>query len=203
MGKFGWAHITSAHKSAKGPNKAVQFASGSQGFQSGSANLTYDYYSNVLHVTGNVVVSGTLSANVFDVITTTKTEIEIGGSTNFGDDSSDQHVFTGSVSVVSGGIRSNYYKLLASSYTINVHDSIIGVSSSGYISILVPSASAVGAGRTLTIKDEFGVTRTTSTQIAVSASGTNKIDHGPTYSLTGDSPALTIYSDGISKWFIY
>ena len=113
MGKFGWAHISSAHKSARGPNKAVQFASGSEGYQSGSANFTYDYYGNILHVTGNVVVSGTLSANVFDVITTTKTEINISGSTNFGNDATDRHDFTGSFSITSGSFSRHYYKLVA------------------------------------------------------------------------------------------
>tara|TARA_R100000005_G_C4994997_1_gene201922 strand:- start:2294 stop:2905 length:612 start_codon:yes stop_codon:yes gene_type:complete len=203
MGKFGWAHISSAHKSARGPNKAVQFASGSEGFQSGSANFTYDYYGNILHVTGNVVVSGTLSANVFDVITTTKTEIEIGGNTNFGNDSADQHVFTGSVTILSGGLRQNYYRVMASSYSITTADTIIGVSGSAYTSLLLPSASVAGAGKIIIIKDEFHLTRTNATQIAVSASGTDKIDHQTVYSLSGDSPALSIYSDGTSKWFIY
>ena len=203
MGKFGWAHITDAHKSARGPDGAIQFASGSEGFQSGSNNLTFDYTSDFLVLSGNMDISGTLRANVFDVITTTKTEMDISGSTNFGDDKDDTHAFTGSVSVVSGGLRTNYYKLTAASYNVATHDSIIGVSSSVYTSILIPSASVVGAGRTLIIKDEFNTTRTDATQIAISASTGETIDHNSTYSLSGDSPALSIYSDGISKWFIY
>ena len=42
-----------------------------------------------------------------------------------------------------------------------------------------------------------------SDKIAISASTGETIDHNSTYSLSGDSPALSIYSDGISKWFIY
>ncbi len=83
MAKFGWAHITEAHKSSRGPDGAVQFASGSEGFQSGSQNLTYEYYNSKLFLTGTMYVSGTLRADVFDAIRTTKTEIEKSGSTNF------------------------------------------------------------------------------------------------------------------------
>ena len=174
MGKFGWVHITGANKVAKGPDGAIQFASGSDGDISGSSNLTYDHNSDFLVLSGNMNISGTLRANVFDVITTTKTEIDISGSTSFGDDSGDQHVFTGSLSIFSGGI-----------------------------SITIPSASVAGPGRILIIKDETASTRSDSTPIAVSASTGETIDNQSAYTLSGDNPALTIYSNGISKWFIY
>ena len=203
MARFGWAHITDANKVAKGPNQSVQFASGSEGELSGSSTFKYDYNNNFLIVSGNMDISGTLRANVFDVITTTKTEIDISGSTNFGDDSGDTHVFTGSVTIVSGGLRQHYYELKATSYNVAAYDSIIGVSSSAYVSITVPSASAAGAGKILIIKDETSSTRADANQIAISASSGETIDNQSTYSLSGDNPALTIYSNGISKWFIY
>ena len=203
MAKFGWAHITDAHKSAKGPDRAVQFASGSEGFQSGSSNLTFDYYSNLLVVSGNMDISGTLRANVFDVITTTKTEMDVSGSTNFGDDSGDQHVFTGSVSIISGGLRQHYSSSAHTAYTLAVYDSIVGVSNTNYVSLTLPSAATAGAGKILIIKDESTSTRPEANKIAVSASGGQTIDGQATYSLSGDNPALTIYSNGISKWFIY
>ena len=203
MGKFGWVHITGANKVAKGPDGAIQFASGSDGDISGSSNLTYDHNSDFLVLSGNMNISGTLRANVFDVITTTKTEIDISGSTSFGDDSGDQHVFTGSLSIFSGGISQHYYHLEATTYNVNTYDSIIGVSSSAYVSITIPSASVAGPGRILIIKDETASTRSDSTPIAVSASTGETIDNQSAYTLSGDNPALTIYSNGISKWFIY
>ena len=203
MGKFGWAHITDSNKVAKGPNESLQFASGSEGELSGSANLTFDYTSNFLVLSGNMDISGTLRANVFDVITTTKTEIDISGSTNFGDDSGDTHVFTGSVTIMSGGLRQHYYKLTAASYSVQNYDSIIGVRNTNYVSITIPSASVAGAGKILIIKDETASTRTDSKLIAISASTGETIDNQTTYSLSGDNPALTIYSNGVSKWFIY
>jgi hypothetical protein len=148
-------------------------------------------------------ISGTLRANVFDVITTTKTEIDISGSTNFGDDSGDQHNFTGSVSIISGGLRQHYSSSGDTSYALEAYDSIVGVSNANYVSLTIPSASVAGQGRILIIKDETTSTRSTANKIAVSASGTETIDGQATYSLSGDSPALTIYSNGVNKWFIY
>jgi len=203
MGKFGWAHITDSNKVAQGPDGAVQYASGSDGTISGSATFTFDHGSDFLILSGNMDISGTLRANVFDVITTTKTEIDISGSTNFGDDSGDQHVFTGSVSIVSGGLRQHYSSSVHPAYTIAAYDSIVGFSSTSYISVTLPSAATAGPGKTLTIKDESTSTRSDANKIAVSASGGQTIDGAATYSLSGDNPALTIYSNGISKWFIY
>ena len=69
----------------------------------------------------------------------------------------------------------------------------------------MPGAAGQGAGRTIIIKDEYQVTRTQagSTHIALTASGGDKIDHQSIYVIEGDSVALTLYSDGVSKWFIY
>ena len=206
MGKFGFVHTTGFMSPGQGPHQSLQFASGSDPAAqalSGSENLTFDYTNNNLFLSGTMYVSGTLKANVFDAIITTKTEIEASGSTTFGDDAADTHVFTGSVSVVSGGLRQHYHKLGTAAHSVAAYDSIIGVSSSAYVSITLPTAATAGAGRIIIIKDEWNATRTASTRIAVSASGGNTIDHSSTYSLTGDSPALSIYSDGISKWFIY
>ena len=203
MGLFGWAHISDALKPAKGPDKSLQFASGSDGYLSGSKYLTFDHDQQFLALTGSMEISGTIKANVFDVITTVRTEIEVGGNTNFGDSSADEHVFTGSVSIVSGGLRQHYHKLTGASYVASATDSIIGVSSSAYVSITIPSASVAGQGKLLIIKDEWYATRTDVNHIAISASGADKIDHLTAYSLSGDAAALSIYSDGVNKWFIY
>ena len=203
MAKFGWAHITDSNKVAQGPDGAVQFASGSGGVISGSLTLAFQHGSNNLILSGNMDISGTITAHVFDVKQTTKEEINVSGSTNFGDSSDDTHVFTGSVSIVSGGLRQHYYHLPSTTYNVAVYDSIIGVSSSAYVTINLPSASVAGAGRILIIKDETVGTRPDSNEIAISASGDETIDNQANYSLSGDNPALTIYSNGISKWFIY
>ena len=203
MGKFGWAHISEAKNLGSGPDGALQFATGSDGEISGSTTLTYDYAANNLVLSGNMDISGTITAHVFDVKQTTKEEISVSGSTNFGDDATDTHAFTGSVHIVSGALRQHYYELTSTSYSIQTYDSIIGISSSAYVSLIIPSASVAGPGSILIIKDETAGTRSDANQIAISASGGETIDHQATYSLSGDNPALTIYSNGVSKWFIY
>ena len=202
MGEFGWAYLNDVI-TGQGPEGALQYVSGTSGMISGSNKFVYNNASSTLSLTGSMIISGTLQAHTFDVVHTNKIELNSSGSTNFGKDSSDTHVFTGSVSIISGGVKQAYHKLVASSYTVTTANSIIGVSSSAYVSIQLPSASVVGAGHTLIIKDEYNATRVTATQIVVSASGGNTIDHATTYSITGDSAALNLYSDGTTNWFIY
>jgi len=207
MGEFGWAYISGSSDCAQGPDQSVQFATGALGSfgrpLSGSRNFIYDAAENNLLLTGSMYISGTIKANIFDVISTVKTEIGITGSTNFGDSEGDTHNFTGSLSIISGSFRKHYYKMVGSSHTVAAYDCIVGVSSSDYVSITLPSAATAGFGKIVIIKDEWGATRADEDRIAVSASGGQTIDHYATYSLTGDNPALSIYSDGISKWFIY
>lgn len=202
MARFGWAHISDAKNLGSGGNGAIQFVTGSDGEISGSTTLTFNYNNNNLILSGNMDISGTLTAHVFDVKQTTKEEITVSGSTNFGDSSDDRHIFTGSV-IISGALRQHYYELKNTTYSVATYDSIIGVSSSAYVSITIPSASVAGAGTILIIKDETVSTRSDANRIAISASGGETIDHASTYSLSGDNPALTIYSNGVSRWFIY
>ena len=202
MADFGWAYLSGA-VTGEGPAKAVQYLKATNGELTGSSNFTFNQTTDQLFLTGTMIISGTLQAHTFDVIHTNKVEISSSGGTNFGDDSTDTHVFTGSVSIISGGLRQHYYKVAGASHTVAVYDSIIGVSHANYTSIELPSAAVAGFGKILIIKDETGVTRVESKKIAVSASGGQYIDRENTYSLTGDNPALTLYSNGNNTWFIY
>ena len=202
MAEFGWAHLSGA-VTGEGPAKAVQYLKTSDGELTGSGNFTFNQTTDQLFLTGTMIISGTLQAHNFDVIQTNIIEIESGGSTNFGNDSADTHIFTGSVSIVSGGLRQHYYKLTGTSHTVQAYDSIIGVTNTNYVSIELPTAAAAGFGRVLVIKDETTSTRSDADKIAVSGSGVENIDRENTYSLSGDNPALTLYSNGVDTWFIY
>ena len=202
MADFGWAYLSGA-VAGEGPAKAVQYLKATNGELTGSSNFTFDQSARKLFLTGTMVISGTLQAHTFDVIHTNKVEISSSGGTNFGNDSTDTHIFTGSVSIVSGGLRQHYYALSATSYTVNTYDSIIGVSNTSAVNITLPAAQTAGPGKILIIKDETSSTRSDVNRIAVSGSGSQTIDNGATYSLSGDNPALTIYSNGVNKWFIY
>lgn len=201
MAKFGWFHVNNVPQ-AQGPDQSLQFASGTAGQFSGSSKLTFDYYNNLMSLTGNLEISGTLKANYFNIHTTTKTEMDISGSTSFGDDTADKHEFTGSVAI-SGAFSQHYIKVMDASRTLTAYDTIVGISSSAYVSVTLPSAAVGAAGRVIIIKDELATTRTSANIIAITAAVGQTIDHALKYELSGDSPALSIYSDGISKWFIY
>mgnify|MGYP003109880166 CR=1 FL=1 len=203
MADFGWAYLSGA-VTGQGVAKSVQYLKTDNGELTGSQNFTFNQTTDQLFLTGTIIVSGTLQANTFDVIHTNKIELSSSGGTNFGDGSDDNHIFTGSVSIVSGGLRQHYYNLAGTSHTVQAYDSIIGVGNTNYVSITLPAAATAGFGKILIIKDETSSTRSDTNRIAVSgAGGSEKIDRETTYSLTGDNPALTLYSNGIDTWFIY
>ena len=88
---------------------------------------------------------------------------------------------------------------------------IIGVSSSlttNDVTVVLPSAS-IGAGHQIVIKDEWYGTRTA--QYAITASVTSSVGgHGTGdmvegddhYYMYGSMASVTLYSDGVGKWFV-
>ena len=108
---------------AKGPKYSIQLkvgndATGSQAAATGSSNLTYNFDTDVLRITGssilsgsgtvldvkgngevsgNLVVGGTITAEEFITERTATSYIYKSGSTKFGDTSDDRHDFTGSL----------------------------------------------------------------------------------------------------------
>ena len=107
MSEFSWAYIDAdALISASGPTGSVQFRVGDAGGRSaisGSEKFMFHTASSTLRITGSVEISGTLTANQFNVnyIDKTVTNISASGDTKFGDTPDDIHQFTGSVFVSS------------------------------------------------------------------------------------------------------
>ena len=205
--------------SAQGPTGALQFHTGSSGI-SGSANLTFLTASNTLFITGTLIVSGAIEANTFDIISTTITEINQSGSTAFGDTNNDTHHFTGSLSVFSSstdlfavdvenkttkiktGLTLNR-TLITTNYSVLKSDYYIGVntaSPSAIITASLPNANTLNNGQTFVFKDEGGAANTYN--IVVSASAGQTIDNQNKVILESPHAALTIYTDGASKFFI-
>jgi len=217
MAEFGWAFIdcdeTSGGGQAAGPTGSLQFLTGSNA-TSGSSNLTFLTSSNTLNLTGTLNVSGTINANEIniDVENRTVVNIEVSGSTKFGDTIDDVHQFTGSLRVT-GGVSFNYYTVEAADhpYSILTTDYILGVSSSNYVSLTLPAANAVPKGTIYIIKDEWGGFNTGSgggrpavDLIAVSASGTDLIDGNGNYEIKdGNNAAISLYSNGSNGWFVF
>ncbi len=122
MGDFGWQYINANTLiSASGPTGSISFRVedvGGKGAISGSDNLVYhtaaylDYPASTLILTGNLEVSGALTAQQYniDVVNKTVTNIESSGDTKFGDTPDDIHQFSGSVFIsgsadITGSVR--------------------------------------------------------------------------------------------------
>lgn len=89
----------------------------------------------------------------------------------------------------------------AGNYTILITDpTYIGVTSTAAPrTITLPAASAVPAGKTFTVKDESGAAVTNN--ITVSRAGSDTIDGATTKVINTNYGGVTLYSDGVSKWF--
>ena len=183
MAEFGWAFIEcsssggsggSGGGQAAGPTGSLQFLTGSNA-TSGSANLCLLASCNRLNLTRTLNVSCTINANEIniDVENRTVINIDVSGSTKFGDTEDDIHEFTGSLQIT-GAVHFTYHRITSSPYTASASDYIIGVSASGGVTVRLPSASVDSIGRTIIIKDEYsfasGRPETSAGQIAVSAS---------------------------------
>jgi hypothetical protein len=211
VGEFGWAYVQCDDEIsvAVGPTGSLQFHSGSN-LLSGSENLVFLPDSNTLNMTGTINLSGTLNVDIMNIDVTNKNVINLSasGDTKFGDTINDVHEFTGSLRVT-GGLGLNYHKVTSSPYTILGTDYIIGVTSSNYVSLTLPSSS-IGAGKLLVIKDEYssfpagaGGGRPPDDLIAISASGGDTIDGNGTYEIKeGNNAAISLYTDGALGWWI-
>ena len=239
MASFGWAYVDCSgsgadERKAYGPTGSLQFISGARGNTTGSHNLIYYTASlgdpgdvghlpgsSTLVLSGNMVITGTLSASVFNYQDISV--IDATGSTYFGDSNDDEHHRTGSF-VVGGvsakaayvlsasldpqrvhvrGFGGKYRKVTANS-NLTTDDYIIGCSGSGNQVLHLPSASAVAAGSLLIIKDEYN--NRAATKITLSASGPGsggfQVEDAETYILTGSMPAVNLYSNG-TDWFVF
>jgi hypothetical protein len=184
-----------------------------------SGDFTYNPSSGLVQLTGDLVVTGTIQANTFDILHTNITEIDLSGSTNFGDTDDDIHTFSGSLQVMSSsnvqfsvsavdnttsintGVIFNRIAV-TSNYSVAKDNHIIGVdSTSAPITITLPDASVVGNGQVFVIKDEGGASY--SNNIIIQASGSQKINGANTAVLSTPYTAIHIYGNGQNNFFTY
>lgn len=189
----------SGDASGQGPVNSLQFHTGSGGI-SGSANLLFA--NNRLALTGTLVVSGTIQANTFDIIHTNLTEINASGSTNFGDSDDDTHNFRGEYVKFNSGIVVKRLRI-SSSQTITSNNYYIGVDSftpSGSVTVTLPDAATLEDGQVFVIKDEGG--KADLYNVLIEGSGSQKIDNQNQVVLESPHASLTLYCDGVSKFYI-
>jgi len=183
----------------RGPVGSLQFHSGS-GTISGSTNLLFA--NDRLALTGTLVVSGTIQANVFDIIQTNLLEINSSGSTNFGNSADDTHKFQGKHLQLDSGFVVKRTRI-SSSQTIGMNNYYVGVDSftpSASVTVTLPDASTLQNGQVYVIKDEGG--KADLYNVLVKASGSQLIDSQNQVVLQSPHASLTLYCDGASKFYI-
>ena len=172
MGDFGWQYINAnALISASGPTGSVMYRVGDvagKGAVSGSSDFMFHTASNTLAVTGNVEISGTLTANQYNinVVNQTITNISSSGNTKFGDSSDDIHQFTGSV-YVKGAVSASsdlFGSSLRTSGQLAATGSIFNKS-------FISSSGEVFAAGGLRTSGDLGVTGSIKNKSFISSSG--------------------------------
>tara|TARA_R100001015_G_C4622582_1_gene180076 strand:- start:747 stop:1451 length:705 start_codon:yes stop_codon:yes gene_type:complete len=234
MASFGWAYVDCSSSAgsgqAAGPVGSIQFVTGTNA-TSGSSKLVYftgseggGHTASSLILSGNLVVTGTLSASVVNYENISI--IDATGSTSFGNSNDDTHVRVGSLIVNKLGVGGHIlsastateavhvrgfnvlYEFVPATgsviaiYTASVPSYIIGVRSTGSVKIEIPAASTYGSGALLLVKDEVGHLNGTDIRLSASSAGTYTIDGATNYILTGSNPAISLYSNG-ANWFVF
>ena len=177
------------------------------------SNLTFNGTSNVLNVVGSVTASVGLSASFLYGDASGLTNIPGTGVTAAGPVYSLQlhdvsEALTGSATLLfqndvlkmTCGLKLNRTSI-TSVYTASLTDYYIGVDSTGgTISLRLPDASTMFSGQTYVVKDEGGAANTH--VITILASGSQTIDGQNQVLLQSPYAALSLYCNGVSKYFI-
>ena len=171
-------------------------------------------------ITGSLTVTQAITASNYVIENTI--EINNNGSSKFGNSNDDTHVFTGSVSFVSGtttqveynttnnqlmvpGLRVAYRSESSAAFTASISDYLVGIGSniSTAVTVELPTATAAGSGSIIVIKDEAsGGSRTSGNAITVSASSGATVDNTTSVQIAGTMASKTFYSNGNNKWFV-
>ena len=99
-----------------------------------------------------------------------------------------------------GGI-SYSRRAITSSATASIEDTLIGVSATSALEIRLPSAADYVNGQYFLIKDEAG--NANNYNITIKASGSQTIDGESAIVLESPFASVNLYSNGVSKFFIY
>jgi len=94
-------------------------------------------------------------------------------------------------------------RAVTSHTTASAGDYYLGISATGVLDIRLPDASTLTAGQTYVLKDEAGNAHTSAVSIAISASTGQTIDGESFILLESPFAAISLYTNGSDKFFIY
>ena len=193
MAEFGWLYVYG--NKVAGPSGSLQVAKDQN--LSGSKNLKYNEDTNTLNLTGTLNVSGAINANALNINVTNRNVINLSstGSTNFGNDCSDNHVFTGSVLLSCSSTPLNIIGLQSGSGIPG--DSFLAIDSNNNI---ILTSSAEGGG----LIDEYTNAANNRIITSIDSSGINAEENltfdGSTLSVTGDLTASVGISSSLAQF---
>ena len=147
-------------------------------FVSSSANRVGINNTNPDHT---LTVTGDISAS-----------INISASAFYGDGSNLQNVSVNTFART---------EVTSTPYTASISDYYIGVNTGSAATVQLPLASALDNGQTYVIKDESG--NASVYNITLQASGSDVIDGQVTQTIESDYGAISLYSNGTDKYFIF
>tara|TARA_B100000131_G_C18125111_1_gene614390 strand:- start:1034 stop:1786 length:753 start_codon:yes stop_codon:yes gene_type:complete len=183
------------------------------------ANLTFD--GSVLSVTGDITASAGISASYLEGDGSRLTGITAGGGGSgggiFTQINSSQAFTTSSLNVGSNATPSQTLSVVGTSFlsggvihrrvaitsdtVVSTSDYYLGVDTSGgAVKLTLPSASAGTSGQTWVFKDEGGSSN--QNNITISGSGSDLIDGQTMVLLQSPYASITLYCNGINKFFI-
>ena len=188
----------------QGPTGSLQFHSEDSAI-SGSDFLVYDFTNNILNLTGTLTVSGAINANELniDVVNRNVINLDVSGSTKFGDTLDDTHEFTGSL-MVSGTVIRNRVSVTTAAYPLQTTDYFVAVQTNtiaALSTITLPAANTLQNGQSFVFKDEGG--SATTYNIKITASAADLIDGTSFIVIESPYGALSLYTNGTDKYFIY
>ena len=103
---------------------------------------------------------------------------------------------------LSGGLSHNRFHT-AENYSITTSDYYVGVdTSSNPVTLTLPNANGTTSGQTFVVKDEGGAANANSITVHISVVG-NTIDGGESIILESPYAAVSIYSNGLTGFFVY
>lgn len=185
-----------------------------------NGNLIFD--GTTLTILGNLTASINISASAFYGDGSNLTGISAGGGGTgggiFTELTVDKAFTTSSVQIGSNATPNNQLSVAGSSflsgavvhkrvtttsnYTISATDYYICADTTGgELKLTLPQASTITSGQTFIIKDEGGASE--SNPITVSGSAADQIDGQNMIILESPYAAISIYCNGINKYFIY